>query len=190
MRTTTQLTLAGLAALAATAPLGLAAAVPATADGAIPATTTTTSATTSTTTAHERGNVIECTGTFRGRAVYTSLYENDVHGNVVQVVVGDGDDQVGSSRRTTKDFIVEKQVHAVVGVGGNRAVIDGHASRFGKRIAIHDEFDDAGQHVVVDGYHRRLAKDLTLTWRGQSVPLTCDTAFFYRLTVTKEDVTG
>lgn len=193
MRTTTQLTLAGLAALAATAPLGLAAAIPATADGANPeptTTSTTTSTTGSTTTAHERGNVIECTGTFRGRAVYASLYENNVHGNVVQVVIGDGDDQVGSSRRTTKDFIVEKQVHAGVRVGGKRAVIDGHASRFGKRIAIHDEFDDAGQHVVVDGYHRKLAKDLTLTWRGQSVPLTCDTAFSYDLTVTKEDITG
>ena len=191
MRTTTQLTLAGLAALAAAAPLGLAAAIPATADGATPEPTTTTSATTSaTTTAHERGNVIECTGTFRGRAVYASLYENNVHGNVVQVVIGDGDDQVGNSRRTTKDFIVEKQVHAGVRVGGKRAVIDGHASRFGKRLAIHDEIDDAGQHITTDGYHRTLAKDLTLTWRRQSRPLTCDTAFFYDLTVTKKDITG
>ena len=39
-------------------------------------------------------------------------------------------------------------------------------------------------------YHRKLAKDLTLTWRSRTVPLDCDNAFFYDLQVTKEDITG
>jgi hypothetical protein len=42
----------------------------------------------------------------------------------------------------------------------------------------------------VDGFHRALAKDLTLTWRQHTVQLTCDNAFHYDLEVTREDVTG
>ena len=143
-----------------------------------------------TTTTHEVGNVIECTGTIRGRAVWASLYENNTVKDVIQVVIGDGDNQVGNSREVTDGFIHEKQVHGSLKVGGKRAVIDGYASRHGKRIAVHEQYDDAGQHITVDGYHRKLATDLTLTWRHRTKQLTCDNAFFYNLTVTKEDVTG
>lgn len=141
-----------------------------------------------TTTTHERGNVIECTGTIKGKPVYASLYENNVYANVIQVVIGDGDDQVGNSREVADGFIEDKQVYGALRVGGKRAVIEGHAARYGKRIAVHDEFDDAGQHIVVDGFHRKLSKDLTLTWRHRTVPLACGTAFFYDLTTTKTDI--
>lgn len=169
---TTQLTLGALAATATYALTGLGIASPATA-----ATAT-----------HEVGNVIECTGTIQGRAVYASLYENNHYGNEIQVVIGDGDDQVGNARKVAGGFIDHKQVHGSLVVGGKRAVIDGHASRKVRRTPIHEEYDDAGQHITVDGYHRKLAKDLTITWRKRTVQLTCDNAFFYDLQVTKEPI--
>lgn len=141
-----------------------------------------------TTTTHERGNVIECTGTIKGKPIYASLYENDVYANVIQVVIGDGDGQVGNSKEVADGFIEDKQVYGALKVGGKRAVIEGHASRHGKRIAVHDEFDDAGQHIVVDGFHRRLATDLTMRWRHRTVPLSCGTAFHYDLTTTRTDI--
>jgi hypothetical protein len=179
---TTQLTLGALAAVATSALTGLGIAAPA---GALTAT-----AEQAPTTTHEVGNVIECTGTIRGRAVYASLYENNAYANVIQVVIGDADNQVGNSGEVADGFIHEKHVHGSLVVGGRRAVIDGYASRHGKRQPIHEQYDDAGQQITVDGYHRKLATDLTLTWRHRTKQLSCDNAFFYNLTVTKEDVTG
>ena len=100
---TTQLTLGALAATATYALTGLGIASPATA-----ATTT-----------HEVGNVIECTGTIKGRAVYASLYENNHYGNQIQVVIGDGDGQVGNARKAAKRlrYVVE----ALVPVWGDDA---------------------------------------------------------------------
>jgi hypothetical protein len=182
---TTQLTLGALAAVGTSALTGLGIASPATA-----LTTTAAPATAqATTTSHEVGNVIECTGTIRGRSVFASLYENNTYANVIQVLIGDDGDQVGGAREVADGFIHEKQVHGTIKVDGKRAVIDGYASRHGKRIPIHEEYDDAGQHVTVDGFHRKLAKDLTLTWRHRTGQLTCANAFYYDLQVTKEDGT-
>ena len=179
----TQLTLGALAAVATSALTGLGVAAPATA-------LTTSAEQATTTTTHEVGNVIECTGTIRGRAVWASLYENNTVKDVIQVVIGDGDNQVGNSREVTDGFIHEKQVHGSLKVGGKKAVIDGYASRHGKRKPVHEEYDDAGQHITVDGFHKPLATDLTLTWRQRTVQLTCDNAFHYDLQVTKEDIPG
>jgi hypothetical protein len=183
MRTTHQ-TLGSLAALTTTALIGLGSAVPAsamTAD-AVP--------TSGTTTTIERGNVIECTGTLDGRPVHASLYENSRYTNVIQVLVGDDGDQVGNSREVAEGFLDHRAVRGSLRVGGKKAVVRGTAARIGKRIAVHDAFDDAGQHITVDGFHRRLATDLELRWGRRTTALTCDNAFFYRLQVTKEDVTG
>ncbi|MCW2791885.1 MAG: hypothetical protein JWO76_983 [Nocardioides sp.] len=180
---TTQLTTGALAALATSALIGLGAATPANALTAAPRTG-------EPTTTHEVGNLLECTGTWKGRDVYASLYENRTYGNTIQILIGDDDDQVGGSRNVKDDFIEAKQVHGSLEIGRKRAVVEGHASRAGKKTAVHEEHDDAGQHITVDGFHRRLANDLTLTWRKKTVPLVCDNAFFYNLQVTKEDTTG
>ena len=58
------------------------------------------------------------------------------------------------------------------------------AHRVGKRKHVHEEYDDAGNHIVADGYHRRLANDLVLKYDGSTVPLTCAPAFRYDLQVT------
>ena len=138
------------------------------------------------TTTRERGIVIECTGTIKDRPVYTSLYENDTVRNTIQVLIGDDSHQVGGSRDADKDFRTGRKVRGTLAVGGSRAVIAGTARKVGERIAVHEEHDDAGQHITIDGFHRRLKTDLTLTWKGASAPLTCENAFVYDLQVTKE----
>jgi len=186
MRTTQSLV--ALAAVAASALTGLGIASPVDAAPAGRPSTATTS-TTSTTT-HEFGYVIECTGRIHGRRAWTSLYENNTAANVIQVNIGGDRNPLGNSREVADGFVHARQVFGSVRVGGDRAVVEGHASRLRHRTQVHEEYTDAGQEIVVDGYHRRLAKDLTLTWRHRTVPLTCDNAFFYDLQVTRTDLTG
>jgi hypothetical protein len=137
-------------------------------------------------TTHEHGIVVECTGTFRGQDVWTSVYENNTVKNVVQVVVGD--EGLGASRESAKPFKVGRDVRATLTLAGKRVLIDGTARAVGRPTAVHEEHDDAGQHITVDGTHRRLVTDLTMTWKRHTVPLTCDDAFVYDLQVTRESV--
>ncbi|SDE23988.1 hypothetical protein [Nocardioides lianchengensis] len=137
----------------------------------------------------ERGVVLVCTGTLKERQVVVEVYENDTYGNSVSVVIGDPDaGGVHGSRSTTTSLWAGRRVEATVRVQGRRAAVTGVARKTGPRIAVHDEFDDAGQHIVADGFHRRLRTDLTLTYRKSRVPLTCAPAFRYDVQVTKEDV--
>ncbi|WP_244928154.1 hypothetical protein [Nocardioides sp. W7] len=139
-------------------------------------------------TTRERGVVLECSGTLRGQQVHASVYENSAYGNVVSVVVGDPKrGGAAGSRHTEAGLWTGRTVDARVRVDGLRARITGPARRVGPRIAVHEELDDAGQHVVSDGFHRRLRNDLVLRYRRQQTPLTCETAFFYDLTVTRRD---
>ena len=181
MRTTQPLL--ALAAVATSALTGLGVATPAEA-------VSPTQQSGASTTSHELGNVIECTGRIHGRAAWTSLYENNTAGNVIEVNIGGDRHPLGGGREVADGFIHAKQVHGSVRVGGDRAVVEGYASRLRHRTPVHEEYTDAGQAIVVDGYHRRLAKDLTLTWRHRTVQLDCDNAFFYDLQVTKTDITG
>ena len=137
------------------------------------------------TTTNEKGILLECSGTWRGEDVYASVYENNTYGNTVQIVIADGD-VAGGGRETMKAFKDGRDVRAVMKLKGKRAVIEGTARAVGKKTTVHEEYDDAGQQITIDGTHRRLANDLTLSWKGTTVPLDCDNAFVYDLQVTKE----
>jgi len=137
------------------------------------------------TTTNEKGILLECSGTWKGEDVYASVYENNLYGNTVQIVIADGD-VAGGIRETTKAFKDGREVRAVMKLKGKRAVVEGTARAVGKKTPVHEEHDDAGQHITIDGTHRRLANDLQLTWKGTTVPLDCDNAFVYDLQVTKE----
>ncbi|MDN4175055.1 hypothetical protein QWY28_18975 [Nocardioides sp. SOB77] len=137
---------------------------------------------------HERGVVIECGGTFGDEEVFVSVYENDTFANVLQVVVGD--DGLGRSRESAAGFVSRGEVRASLRLDGRRVLVSGTATRHGKRIAVHEEHDDAGQHIVVDGFHRLLRTDLTMLWKGRTVDLDCGEAFRYDLQVTTTDTTG
>lgn len=137
----------------------------------------------------ERGVVLECTGSAHGLSVYTSLYENDRYGNTVQVILDD-DPDLARSRNPKNDFLVGGTVKTGITIKGKRASISGTAVRVGPKKHVHEEMDDAGQHVVTDGFHRRLADDLVLRYGAKTVPLDCAPAFHYNLTVTKEPIEG
>ncbi len=132
----------------------------------------------------EIGNLIEGTATLEAGRVFATLYDNSAHGNSIQVIFDD--DGPGGGRAVKKLLVDGQSVYGVVKVDGKRVVIKGTARRVGKRIPIHEEFDDGDQKVSMHGFQRRLALDLTLRYDGERVPLTSDNAFHYNLKVTKE----
>ena len=140
------------------------------------------------TTTVERGVVLECTGSAHGTDAYVTVYENNRHTNYLQVVLNDDPQQAGS--REPADLWRAGRVRGAIRIDGERAVVRGTAVRVGRPKHVHQELDDAGQHIVADGTHRRLRTDLVLRYDGDRIPLTCDTAFAYRLRVTKTDITG
>ena len=137
----------------------------------------------------ETGHVVDCTGTWKGRPVFASVYENDQFGNEVNVSVGEDGDEVGATRTTDAPLLVDGEIATGLRLDGRRARIAGTYERVGKKIAVHEEHDDAGYHIVVDGFHKRLDTDLAMTWRRTTVPLSCDTAFLYDLVVQKTPTT-
>jgi hypothetical protein len=137
---------------------------------------------TETTTEHQRGIVLECTGHSRGHTASVTLYENDLHGNVVTVRLDD-DPRRSGSREPARDFWADGRIATGVQVAGHRARVVGTAHRVGPRRAVHEVNDDAGNHIVSDGFHRRLAHDLSLRYAGRTTALTCSPAFFYSLEV-------
>lgn len=138
----------------------------------------------------EVGNVIECTGHIAGRSAWVSLYENNTAVNVIQVTVGGDRNPVGNSRQVPAGFLDGHRVLGSLELDGDRAVVRGRATRVGDRVPVHEEQTDAGEQIVVDGFHRALSTDLTLTWRHRTKALTCDNAFHYDLQVTRTDITG
>jgi hypothetical protein len=177
MRTTT--TTAALALVATTALIGL---------GTVTATALAPAGTAAPRTVKEKGIVLECTGSAHGLDGYVNVYENDPYGNYFQVIL-DGDPELARSREPA-DIWSEGRIRASVRIDGGRALVFGTARKVGRATKVHEEYDDAGQHIVADGIHRRLRNALVLRYDDTRVRLTCDPAFFYNLDVTKTDSTG
>lgn len=179
--------------------LGLAAAALAAAVTATTGATTTSTATaaaasdqqsagSSSTTTVERGIVLDCTGSARGLRVWTSVYENDPHGNVFEVVLGRPEDGNRRAKESARGFWDGRRVKAATTVRGKRLTVTGTAVKVGRRTAVREEMEDGGEHLVMEGHHRRLRHDLVLRYGATRVPLTCSDAFAYRLRVTREPV--
>ncbi len=117
-----------------------------------------------------------------------NVYENNPYDNYFQVILND-DPQLAGSREPA-DIWSKGKVRAALRIDGHRALVTGTARKVGAPIHVHEEYDDAGQHIVADGTHKRLRNHLVLRYDGTVVPLTCDPAFFYKLDVTKTDITG
>jgi hypothetical protein len=135
------------------------------------------------TTTVEKGVVIECTGHVGGQDVYVSLYENNRYANVVQVNIGED----GASRQV-RDIVRGGRARAGVRIDGSLARVAGAVRATGRRSAVHEEMDDAGQHIVTDGTHRALRTRLHLSFRSERSRLTCENSFRYRLRVTKTPI--
>lgn len=141
-----------------------------------------------TTIQRERGIVLDCHGVADGLQVYASLYENNLNGNHIQVVLGDPDAGNGRSTWVDEKFRQKEQVRGSIRLDGARAVVKGTARKVGAKTPVHDSFDDAGYAIEIDGTHKRLQTNLVLKYAGTTVPLTCADAFVYDLTVTKTPV--
>jgi hypothetical protein len=136
----------------------------------------------------EKGYVFECTGEADGLSAYVNLYENDTYSTYLQVILDDDPEQAAS--REPKDILRGTKVRTGIKVAGKQATIVGTARKVGPRKPVHQEVDDAGQHVVMHGFHRRLAHRLVLRYDDTTVPLTCAPAFYFHLKVTTTDTTG
>jgi hypothetical protein len=141
----------------------------------------------------ERGYVLECTGTEIGgrskhRTAQVTLYENDVYFNDLQIVI-DGKPRLSADRHPA-DIIERREVQVGADIAGHRAVVVGSVGREKERTPVREEIEnDAGKHVVSEGYHRQVHADLGLLYRRANFQLACDPAFFYDLEVTTTDLT-
>lgn len=140
-------------------------------------------------TTHERGDVLECHGRWKAYRVLVTVYENDVYGNHLQMVLRDGTKILGGGGETDRNLVRGDRVSASMPLEGeHRGRVRGDAVLQPGKEPVHEEFDDAGQHVVIDGWHKQRTTDLTFAYRGTAKPLTCETAFRYDLTTEKTDI--
>lgn len=133
----------------------------------------------------EKGIVLEGFGEAGGLEAHVTVYENSLHGNQLQVVIGDPDDDLFGSRNRSKAFVVDGQLQASVGIAGHPAVLNGTVVENGKPVEIRDSLQDAGMRIVTKGSNTPLLVDATLTYRGRTYQLSFDPAFAYDLTVKK-----
>ncbi|MBA2952675.1 hypothetical protein GON03_21875 [Nocardioides sp. MAH-18] len=141
-------------------------------------------------TSHERGTLIECTGTVGDTPVRANIYQNRTFGNFLELLVADGTpDEAGASLEKKKPFVTGTKVRAAAKVGGHRLTITGTAKPTGETEHIREVIpNDGGLRIVTTGTHLLLAPVLTATYDGETGALTCDNAFRFRLKVTKTSI--
>ena len=171
------------AALSVAGIAGIAAAQPTTAD-------TPTATPTSDRTPHveeQHGIVLEVSGSAGDLTVSATVYENSVHGNSVQVVLGD--DRIGYAE-STDAYVVDGVLSATVDIDGRPAVLSGRIEETGHPERLVEPVQDGGEQVVTRGTHTQLAGSVTLTYGDAVVPLDLATAFRYDLEVRKVSLYG
>lgn len=141
-------------------------------------------------TTRERGLVVECSGTWRDQPVLVTVHEDHPDLRELVLAVGKDDEEVVKVRTPGHRLVRHRGLRETGWLGGRRFDLDGVVVRDGEPVEVHEEHDDAGQHVVVDGVHHPLAATLTLTWRHRATTLGCADAYRYDLTVTRTGTTG
>jgi hypothetical protein len=139
-------------------------------------------------TTQEKGVLIECAGTWKGQPAMVSVYENRTYGNELVVAVGAEDSESFWITYPEGRMVRRGEIQQEGRMEGKRVVLAGRVVRDGEPVEVHEEREDAGQHIVVDGVHEPLAADLVLTWKKRNADLDCDNAFRYDLTVTKTPI--
>lgn len=129
---------------------------------------------------HERGIVVEATSQDESAPVWLSLYENDRHGNSVQVMIGDPEDDLIGALDQPEPFVVDGAVDVVVDIAGQPARLTGTLTETDRTRTV-DPLQDAGEQLVVRGTQTQLVADLVLVYDGRSIPLAAAPAFAYDL---------
>jgi hypothetical protein len=136
---------------------------------------------------HESGIVIEASGALGDLTASVTVYENTVHGNSVQVVLGD--EQIGHAEQTPA-LVVDGVLQVSVKVDGKDATLSGTITRTGRPEKLTEPIQDAGEQIITRGTHTQLVGDVTLTYDGVVIPLDLDSAFAYELDVRKVALYG
>jgi hypothetical protein len=140
---------------------------------------------------HQRGIVLEGTGLAGNLPVAVTVYENSLHGNSVQVVLGDPDNggQIGFVERA-QPFVVDGVLNAVVGINGQSIVLSGIVQETGRATKVTEPIQDASEQVISKGTHTQLLTDVTLTFDGKCAALEFAPAFAYDLEIRKVGLYG
>jgi hypothetical protein len=116
---------------------------------------------------HQRGIVIEGTAVLNGEPVGISLYENQLHGDVLQVFFPETD-EVGALEQGP--FVVDGRVDVTLDVDGRTVRLAGVVTETGETKVV-EPVQDNGEQQVTKGTHTVLDADLALTVGRYSVPL-------------------
>lgn len=138
----------------------------------------------------QQGLVLEGAGVAGGLAAMVTVYENSLHGNSVQVVLGDPEDDRIGFTEGTEPFVVAGVLSVTVQIDGRPAVLSGTVQEVGKPEKVVEPQQDGGEQIVTRGTHTQLLVDGTLTYDGTSVPLEFAPAFAYELEVLKVSLYG
>lgn len=134
---------------------------------------------------HQTGLVIEATGD----GVWVSVYENQLHGNTLQVVLGDPElDLIGHAEQAAP-FVVDGKLDVTVTVDGKPARLTGTVVAGGTSKLV-EPLQDGGEQIVTRSRQTRLVAELTLAYDGVSVPLAAGPAFAYDNEVRKVALYG
>src|SRR3954453_7963223 len=101
---------------------------------------------------HERGALLECTGTAGTIPVRANLYQNKTYGNYLEVLVHDGTaEEAGASRESATPYIAQGKVRAAARIDGKKMVITGTVKPTGEVKKVKEVVEDAGLRIVSTG---------------------------------------
>ena len=140
---------------------------------------------------HQRGIVLEGSGLAGDLPVAVTVYENSLHGNSIQVVLGDPDNggEIGYVEQA-EPFVVDGVLDATVDIGGRTLELTGTVEQTGRTTKVTEPIQDAGEQIISKGTHTQLLTDVTLSFDGTSASLEFAPAFAYDLEIRKIDLYG
>lgn len=140
---------------------------------------------------HQRGIVLEGSGLAGDLPVAVTVYENSLHGNSIQVVLGDPDNggEIGYVEQA-EPFVVDGILDATVDIGGRTLELTGTVEQTGRTTKVTEPIQDAGEQIISKGTHTQLLTDVTLSFDGTTASLEFAPAFAYDLEIRKIDLYG
>ena len=140
---------------------------------------------------HQRGIVLEGSGLEGDLPVAVTVYENSLHGNSIQVVLGDPDNggQIGFVEQADP-FVVDGVLDATVVIDGRTVELTGTVEETGRPTKVIEPIQDAGEQVLSKGTHTQLLTDVRLSFEQKSVALEFAPAFVYDLEIRKVALYG
>jgi hypothetical protein len=138
----------------------------------------------------QRGIVMEGTGVAGDLSATVTVYENSLHGNSIQVIIGDPDDGRIGYVEQAEPFVVDGVLHATVEIDGQTAELSGSVAQTGRPTKVMEPIQDSGEQLITRGTHTQLLANVTITCAGTSIPLEFAPAFAYDLEIRRVTLYG